>query len=157
MSDCSNIVFQAEAGGVLRGRVRVPGDNSVSHRSIMLGALAEGVTEVSGYLEGEECLATIGAGRAMCVRIVGPVDGRATVHGVWLHGLRAPSEPLYLGNSGTSMRLLAGLMGGQAFDVTMTGDASLTRRLLLCVVVSLCLLGVLFVFCLGGLLLLCFL
>jgi len=128
MSDSSNIVFQAEAGGVLRGRVRVPGDKSVSHRSIMLGALAEGVTEVSGFLEGEDCLATIGACRAMGVRIDGPVDGRVTVHGVGLHGLRAPSEPLYMGNSGTSMRLLAGLMGGQAFDVTMTGDASLTRR-----------------------------
>src|SRR3569832_751791 len=128
MSDSSNIVFQAEAGGVLRGRVRGPGDKSVSHRSIMLGALAEGVTEVSGFLEGEDCLATIGACRAMGVRIDGPVDGRVTVRGVGLHGLRAPSEPLYMGNSGTSMRLLAGLMGGQAFDVTMTGDAALTRR-----------------------------
>src|SRR3569623_1555826 len=128
MSDSSIIVFQAEAGGVLRGRVRVPGDKSVSPRSIMLGALAEGVTEVCGFLEGEDCLATIGACRAMGVRIDGPVDGRVTVHGVGLHGLRAPSEPLYMGNSGTSMRLLAGLLGGQAFDVTMTGDASLTRR-----------------------------
>src|SRR3569832_1889561 len=118
----------AAAGGVLRGRVRVPGDKSVSHRSIMLGALAEGVTEVSGFLEGEDCLATIGACRARGVRIDGPVDGRVTVHGVGLHGLRAPSEPLYMGNSGTSMRLLAGLMGAQACDVTMTGDASLTRR-----------------------------
>src|SRR3569833_421710 len=116
MSDSSNIVFQAEAGGVLRGRVRVPGDKSVSHSSIMLGALAEGVTEVSGFLEGEDCLATIGACRDMGVRIDGPVDGRVTVHGAGLHALRAPCLPLYLGNSGTSMRLLAGFMGGQAFD-----------------------------------------
>lgn len=128
MSDHDNIVFRAEAGGALRGRMRVPGDKSVSHRSVMLGALAEGVTEVSGFLEGEDCLATIGAFRAMGVRIDGPADGRVTVHGVGLHGLRAPREPLYLGNSGTSMRLLAGLMAGQSFDVTMTGDASLTRR-----------------------------
>src|SRR3569623_1131424 len=119
MSDSSNIVFQAEAGGVLRGRGCVPGDKSVSHRAILLGALAEGGTEVSGFLEGVDCLATIGACRAMGVRIDGPVDGRVTVHGVGLHGLRAPSEPLYMGNSGTSMRVLAGLMGGQAFAVTM--------------------------------------
>src|SRR3569832_1239512 len=104
MSDSSNIVFQAEAGGVLRGSVRVPGDKSVSHRSIMLGALAEGVTEVSGFLEGEDCLSSIGACRAMGVRIDGPVDCRVTVLGVGLHGLRAPSEPLYMGNSCTSMR-----------------------------------------------------
>lgn len=128
MSDSSNIVFHAEAGGALRGRVRVPGDKSVSHRSIMLGAIAEGVTEVSGFLEGEDCLATIDVFRAMGVRIDGPANGRVTVHGVGLNGLRAPSTPLYMGNSGTSMRLLAGLMAGQAFDATMTGDASLTRR-----------------------------
>src|SRR3569832_1214485 len=128
MSDSSNIVFLVVVGGVLRGRVRVPGDKSVSHRSIMLCALAEGVTEVSGCLEGEDCLATIGACRAMGVRIDGPVDGRVTVHGVGLHGLREPSERLYKGNLGLLMRLFAGLMGGQAVDVTMTGDASLTRR-----------------------------
>src|SRR3569832_2803714 len=125
MSDSSNIVFQAEAGGVLRGRVRVPGDKSVSHRSIMLGALAEGVTEVSGFLEGEDCLANIGACRAMGVRIDGPVAGSVTVHGVGLHGMRAPSEPQYMGNSGTSMRQLARLMGGQAFAVPLTGAASM--------------------------------
>lgn len=128
MSNDNNIVFHAQPGGALRGRVRVAGDKSISHRSIMLGALAEGVTEVSGFLEGEDCLATIGAFRAMGVRIDGPLGGRVTVHGVGLHGLRPPAAPLYMGNSGTSMRLLAGLMAGQKFDVTMTGDASLTRR-----------------------------
>lgn len=128
MSNSSNIVFHAEAGGALRGRLRVPGDKSISHRSIMLGAIAEGVTEVSGFLEGEDCLATVGAFREMGVRIDGPVDGRVTVHGVGLRGLRAPSGPLYMGNSGTSMRLLTGLLAGQPFDVTLTGDASLTRR-----------------------------
>ena len=128
MSDNDNIVFHAAPGGALRGRLRVPGDKSISHRAIMLGALAEGVTEVSGFLEGEDCLATIGAFRAMGVRIDGPADGRVRVHGVGLHGLCPPSEPLYMGNSGTSMRLLAGLMAGQSFDVVMSGDASLTRR-----------------------------
>src|SRR3569833_2463866 len=128
MSDCSNIVFQSEAGGVLRGRVRVPGDKSVSHRSIMLGALAEGVTEVSGFLEGEDCLAIFVFCRDMGVRIDGPEERRETVHGVRLLGLRARCEPLYMGYSGTSMRRLGGLMGGQACDVTMTGDASLSRR-----------------------------
>src|SRR3569832_615096 len=120
MSDSSNIVFQAEAGGVLRGRVRVPGDKSVSHRSIMLGALAEGVTEVSGFLEGEDCLATIGACRAMGVRIDGPVDGRVSVLGAGLLGPRAPSLPLSLAFSGPPWLRLAGLLGAQAFDVTMT-------------------------------------
>ena len=128
MSSPQNIIFKAASGGKLHGSIRVPGDKSISHRSIMLGALAEGVTQVSGFLEGEDCLATLGAFRAMGVRIDGPEQGRLTIHGVGLHGLKAPAAPLYLGNSGTSMRLLAGLLSGQAFDVEMTGDASLTRR-----------------------------
>ena len=128
MSSPHNIIFKAIPGGELRGSIRVAGDKSISHRSIMLGALAEGVTQVSGFLEGEDCLATLGAFRAMGVRIEGPEQGRVTIHGVGLHGLHAPAAALYLGNSGTSMRLLAGLMAGQAFDVVMSGDASLTRR-----------------------------
>ncbi len=128
MSGNENIVFHAAPGGALHGRARVPGDKSISHRSIMLGALAEGVTEVSGFLEGEDCLATIGAFRAMGVRIDGPANGRVTIYGVGLRGLSPPAGDLYMGNSGTSMRLLAGLMAGQSFDVVMTGDPSLTRR-----------------------------
>lgn len=123
-----NIIFKAAPGGSLRGRLRVPGDKSISHRSIMMGALAEGITQVSGFLEGEDCLATLGAFRAMGVRIDGPEQGRVTIYGVGLHGLKAASAPLHLGNSGTSMRLLAGLLAGQTFDVVMTGDVSLTRR-----------------------------
>ena len=123
-----NIRFKTSPGGRLRGSIRVAGDKSISHRSIMLGALAEGVTRVSGFLEGEDCLATLGAFRAMGVRIDGPEQGRVTIHGVGLHGLQAPAAALYLGNSGTSMRLLSGLMAGQAFDVVMSGDVSLTRR-----------------------------
>jgi 3-phosphoshikimate 1-carboxyvinyltransferase len=128
MSAPQNIIFKATPGGQLRGSIRVAGDKSISHRSIMLGALADGVTRVSGFLEGEDCLATLGAFRAMGVRIDGPEQGRVTIHGVGLHGLQAPAAALYLGNSGTSMRLLAGLMAGQAFDVVMSGDVSLTRR-----------------------------
>lgn len=120
--------FTIQPGGRITGDIRVPGDKSISHRSIMLGSLAEGVTEVSGFLEGEDALATINAFRAMGVEIEGPEDGRVTIHGVGLHGLRAPEGELYVGNSGTSMRLLAGILAGQNFPVTMTGDASLSKR-----------------------------
>jgi 3-phosphoshikimate 1-carboxyvinyltransferase len=117
-----------QPGGSLRGRIRVAGDKSVSHRSIMLGAIAEGVTEISGFLEGEDSLATLNAFRAMGVTIEGPQEGKVVVHGVGLHGLRPPAGPLDLGNSGTSMRLLCGLLAGQAFDVELIGDSSLMSR-----------------------------
>lgn len=127
-TEAKNVVYTVQPGGKFTGRARVPGDKSISHRSIMLGALAEGVTEVNGFLEAEDCLCTMAAFRAMGVRIDGPEQGRVVVHGVGLHGLKAPSQALYLGNSGTSMRLLSGLLSGQAFDVDMTGDASLSKR-----------------------------
>jgi len=135
------VTFFVEPGGRLTGKLRVPGDKSISHRSMMLGALAEGVTEVSGFLEGEDSLATLNAFRAMGVVIDGPTHGRVTLHGVGLHGLRAPQGPLYLGNSGTSMRLLAGLLAGQTFDTVMTGDASLSRRPMQRVTTPLALMG----------------
>jgi len=94
----------------------------------MLGSLAEGTTEVTGFLEGEDSLATLQAFRDMGVVIEGPHRGRVTIHGVGLHGLKAPSNTLYLGNSGTSMRLLSGLLAGQDFDVELTGDESLSGR-----------------------------
>lgn len=124
----SNPTFVVAPGGALTGRVRVPGDKSMSHRAIMLGALAEGVTRVEGFLEGEDALATLQAFRDMGVVIEGPHNGRVTVHGVGLHGLKPADKPLYMGNSGTSMRLLTGLLAGQAFDVELTGDASLSKR-----------------------------
>ncbi|BAN69292.1 3-phosphoshikimate 1-carboxyvinyltransferase [endosymbiont of unidentified scaly snail isolate Monju] len=124
----SSIQFRVQPGGRLRGDVRVPGDKSISHRSIMLGSLAEGTTRVQGFLEGEDALATLNAFRAMGVEIEGPEDGRVTIHGVGMHGLSAPDVPLDLGNSGTSMRLLAGLLAGQGFEVTLIGDNSLSRR-----------------------------
>ncbi len=112
----------------VQGTLRVPGDKSISHRSIMFGALAEGVSHISGFLEGEDSLNTLRAFRAMGVSIEGPANGRVTIHGVGMQGLQAPAEALDVGNSGTSMRLLAGLLAGQAFDVTLTGDASLSKR-----------------------------
>lgn len=120
--------FTVEPGGRLHGRIRLPGDKSISHRAIMLGALADGLTTITGFLEGEDCLATIGAFRAMGVRIDGPEQGRVIVHGVGLQGLHAPAEPLDMGNSGTSMRLMSGILAGQTFDTVLTGDASLNRR-----------------------------
>ena len=124
----NDLVFLANPGGTVRGRIRVPGDKSISHRSIMLGSLAEGTTEVEGFLEGEDALATLQAFRDMGVVIEGPHHGRVTIHGVGLSGLKPPPGPIYVGNSGTSMRLLSGLLAGQPFDVTMTGDASLSKR-----------------------------
>ncbi|WP_211365850.1 bifunctional prephenate dehydrogenase/3-phosphoshikimate 1-carboxyvinyltransferase [Litorivicinus lipolyticus] len=120
--------WQVTAGATMQGTIRVPGDKSMSHRSIMLGAIAEGTTEVSGFLEGEDALATLQCFRDMGVQIDGPVDGRVTIHGVGMHGLRAPKDRLWMGNSGTSIRLLSGLLAGQSFDVTLQGDDSLAKR-----------------------------
>lgn len=122
------INFNIQPGGSLRGEIRVPGDKSMSHRSIMLGSLAEGVTHVKGFLNAEDALATLAAFRAMGVKIEGPVNGEVTIHGVGKHGLKEPKEPLYLGNSGTSMRLLSGLLAGQKFNTVLTGDRSLSSR-----------------------------
>lgn len=120
--------YLLQPSGHLRGAFRVPGDKSISHRSIMLGSLAEGVTKVEGFLEGEDALATLQAFRDMGVKIDGPAEGRVTIHGVGLHGLQQPSKALDLGNSGTSIRLMVGLMAGQRFDVEMIGDESLSKR-----------------------------
>lgn len=128
MSNTLPTRFVIHAGGCLQGTHRVPGDKSISHRAIMLGALAAGTTQITGFLEGEDALATLNAFRHLGVTIEGPQQGQVTLHGVGRLGLRAPAEPLYLGNSGTSMRLLAGLLAGQAFTVELRGDESLSRR-----------------------------
>ncbi|AGA33469.1 5-Enolpyruvylshikimate-3-phosphate synthase [Thioalkalivibrio nitratireducens DSM 14787] len=120
--------FHLAPGGSLRGSLRVPGDKSISHRSIMLGALAEGRTTVKGFLDGEDCLATLAAFQAMGVPIERPEPNTVIIDGVGLHGLSAPSAPLDMGNSGTAMRLLCGVLAGQSFDTELVGDASLTRR-----------------------------
>ncbi len=123
-----SITFQVQPGGRLQGEARVPGDKSMSHRSIMLGSLADGITHVKGFLEAEDALATLQAFRDMGVEIEGPVDGCLTIHGVGKQGLKAPKKELYLGNSGTSMRLLSGLLAGQSFNTVLTGDKSLSGR-----------------------------
>ena len=106
----------------------MPGDKSISHRSIMLGSLTDGEVNISGFLEGEDSLATLNAFRQMGVTIQGPEGGNVKIKGVGMHGLKAPEIPLDLGNSGTSMRLLAGLLAGQGFEVILTGDRSLSGR-----------------------------
>lgn len=118
----------AGRGGPLRGGIRVPGDKSISHRAIMLAALADGSSRIEGFLESEDAHATEGIFRTMGVRIEAPADGVRVVHGVGIDGLQAPSVPLDCGNSGTAMRLLAGLLAGQRFDSVLTGDESLSQR-----------------------------
>lgn len=119
------ILKQAKNG--LRGVITVPGDKSISHRSVMLGALAQGTTHVSGFLMGEDCLSTIDCFRKMGVEI--QVDGTdVVINGVGLHGLTAPAEQLYTGNSGTTTRLISGILSGQNFSCSLTGDASICKR-----------------------------
>ena len=109
------------------GEITVPGDKSISHRGVMLGALANGVTEIDGFLSGADCLSTIDCFRKMGIPIT--IDGsHVTVHGQGLYGLKKPAETLYTGNSGTTTRLLCGILAGQNFDTVITGDASICKR-----------------------------
>ena len=128
MTTTVSIDYQANPGGKLAGELRVPGDKSISHRSVMLGALADGTTTVTGLLEGEDVLCTIAAFRAMGIAIDGPHAGAVRVAGSGLHGLKPPTAALDMGNSGTAMRLMAGILAGQTFDSTLIGDASLSKR-----------------------------
>ena len=113
--------------GPLKGTIKVPGDKSISHRSIMLGSIADGVTKVSGFLEGEDSLATLSAFRDMGVKI--ERDGsNVTINGVGKYGLKEPINSLNLGNSGTSIRLMSGLLSAQSFDSELCGDESLSKR-----------------------------
>lgn len=109
------------------GQIKVPGDKSISHRAVMLGSLANGVTEISGFLKGADCLSTIDCFRKMGIDI--DINGEnVTVHGNGLRGLKKPDEMLYTGNSGTTTRLLCGILAGQKFDTSITGDASIQKR-----------------------------
>lgn len=128
MSSLTFISHPVSLDNSIHGELRVPGDKSISHRSVMLGAIAEGVTEVSGFLQGEDNLATVNAFRAMGVNIEQRNDTELNITGVGLHGLQAPEKTLDLGNSGTSIRLLSGLLAGQKFDSVLTGDSSLLKR-----------------------------
>lgn len=113
--------------GRAKGCIAVPGDKSISHRAVMLGAIADGTTHISGFLNGADCTATINCFRDMGIEIEYNGDS-VTVHGKGMHGLNAPDKTLYTANSGTTTRLLCGLLCGQPFDVSITGDASICRR-----------------------------
>ncbi len=120
--------FRVKPSRLHDARVRVPGDKSISHRALMLGSVAEGRTHVTGFLDGADCLATAEAMRALGVSIERPSDTEVIIDGVGLRGLRAAAKPLDLGNSGTAMRLMAGLLCAQSFDSVLTGDESLSGR-----------------------------
>ncbi|MFQ5659202.1 MAG: 3-phosphoshikimate 1-carboxyvinyltransferase [Gammaproteobacteria bacterium] len=128
MSNHPRLDFNVRPGAVLAGRLQIPGDKSISHRALILGAVAEGVTHITGFLNSEDTTATLHAFSGMGVDIEQHDARQVSVHGVGLRGLHPPRGPLYLGNSGTSVRLLAGLLAGQAFDSELRGDASLSRR-----------------------------
>ncbi len=119
--------FECRPGDTVSGSIRVPGDKSISHRSIILSSIAEGTSHISGFLQGEDSLNTLNAFRTMGVSIERNAD-RVSVKGVGLHGLSKPENDLDMGNAGTAMRLLLGLLAGQAFDTTLTGDESLSKR-----------------------------
>ena len=118
----------ARKGQPLQGSLTIPGDKSVSHRSVMFAALADGTSLIEGFLEGEDTRATARIFSQLGVRIETPSPSQRIVHGVGIDGLKAPEAPLDCGNAGTGMRLLAGLLAGQAFDCTLIGDESLSGR-----------------------------
>ena len=124
----TRIDWTSSPSGPLGGEVVIPGDKSVSHRAVMFAALAEGTSTISGFLEGEDTRATARAFAQMGVRIETPSASQRVVHGVGLHGLAGSAAPIDCGNAGTGMRLLAGLLAGQAFDSVLVGDESLSRR-----------------------------
>jgi len=120
--------YRVEPGGVLSGKLRIPGDKSISHRAVILGSIADGVSEISEFLEAADTHATIDAMRELGVGIDRPASGRVRIRGVGLRGLKAPKTVLDCGNSGTSMRLLCGVLAGQSFNCELTGDESLRKR-----------------------------
>ena len=111
----------------LHGEIEIPGDKSISHRSVMFGALAKGTTEITHFLQGADCLSTIGCFRAVGIEIENTPE-KILVHGRGLHGLTAPAGTLDVGNSGTTTRLISGILSGQPFATTLSGDASLNSR-----------------------------
>lgn len=121
-------VFHIANKGTISGVCHLPGDKSISHRAIILGAISNGITQINGFLEAEDCQATLEAFKQMGVQIEGPIDQKVIIHGVGMKGLTAPKAEFYLGNSGTSMRLLSGLLSAQSFDSVLIGDASLMSR-----------------------------
>jgi 3-phosphoshikimate 1-carboxyvinyltransferase len=128
MTASQRLDWIASRGAPLQGEIEIPGDKSISHRAVMLAALADGTSHIDGFLEGADTRATAAIFAQMGVRIEAPSPSRRIVHGVGIDGLRAPAGVLDCGNAGTGMRLLSGLLAGQAFDSVLAGDASLSRR-----------------------------
>ncbi len=124
----TSIDTQVEAGGSINGVVAVPGDKSCSHRSVIFASLAEGESNISGFLTGEDSLNTARAFQSMGVSIERSGETSLKIKGVGLHGLQQPSNDIYMGNAGTGMRLIAGILAAQQFDSTVSGDESLSRR-----------------------------
>jgi 3-phosphoshikimate 1-carboxyvinyltransferase len=120
--------FKAHPAMRVSGSMTVPGDKSISHRALMLSGIAEGVSEVKGFLASEDCLASLAAMRALGVRIEQPDETRVIIHGVGMRGLQDAGRPLDMGNAGTAMRLFTGLLSAQKFDSQLIGDASLMQR-----------------------------
>ena len=133
--------YRAAAGGVAVGELTVPGDKSISHRALMLGGIAQGITDITGFLAGEDCLATLRALQALGVHIERPEDQHVVVHGAGPKGLRGAPGPLDMGNAGTAMRLSMGLLAPHEFHSTLIGDESLMRRPMERVAVPLRLMG----------------
>lgn len=128
MSDMTKARYVAGPGGKIEGELTVPGDKSISHRALMFGGIAEGDTEITGFLAGEDCLATLRALQSLGVRIERPEEEHVFVHGVGPDGLRPAAAALDMGNAGTAIRLFMGLLAPQRFNSTLIGDESLMRR-----------------------------
>lgn len=120
--------YRVQPAQQVAGEVKVPGDKSISHRAVMFGAIARGTTRIEGFLEGEDCLATMRAVRQLGVEVERPAPGTVVVRGAGLQGLKAPAGDLDMGNAGTAMRLFMGLLSAQPFDSVLIGDESLMRR-----------------------------
>ena len=120
--------YRVQPAERVQGEITVPGDKSISHRALMLGGIARGDTEIEGFLAGEDCLATLRALATLGVRIERPLPDRVIVHGEGPEALRGAAVPLDMGNAGTAIRLIMGLLSGQSFDSILIGDASLMRR-----------------------------
>src|SRR5579859_2708434 len=133
--------YAITSGGTLRGSLCVPGDKSISHRALILGAIAEGLTEIDGFLNSADCLATLAAIRSLGVQVDTPSATQVTVHGRGLYGLQRAAGPLDCGNAGTAMRILMGLLAGQGFASTLVGDESLSKRPMLRVIEPLVAMG----------------
>ena len=127
MKGIGQTIMKFQKATTLRGEVTIPGDKSISHRAVMFGSLAEGTTEITNFLQGADCLSTIDAFRKMGIEVEN-TPAKIVIHGKGLHGLNAPSSVLDMGNSGTTTRLISGILAGQAFESTLTGDASIQKR-----------------------------